>query len=159
MNFIISLEDAEKILAAEITEICDLPKTSVLNGLSLYGAELDYYRDQFVESIDPEEGFIVFESVNDTNSENNMIENDYETDDSYCYFAYQLKIAIYGDQSDKLSKLLKAKILLLDRKAVLALKGIQITKISNISSLNEFRNSSMWQRRDMTIDFVLRQKI
>lgn len=157
MNFIDSLESAEKILADEICTITGLPAENVLNGLSLYGAELDFYRNQMVESISHSDGFIVFESVTDPGSNDEVIENDYETDDSYAYFPYQLKVAIYGDNADSIAKLLKSKLLLLDRKALLALQGIQITRISNISSMNEFVNSSMWQRRDFDISFVLRQ--
>ena len=161
-----SLDDAIVILRSEILSITGFESQFVINALSDYGADLAKVLHDAQESINAQESIkqsslnptspiddtlILFEPMNDMDSNNNMLLQE----DAYA--AYKLHITIYGDHAEELSIRLKSMLLQIDEKVKLNMSGVQIAKISNIESMNEFKNEVMWQRRDFDIHFAFRR--
>ena len=155
-----SLDDAVILLRAEIVKLTKLNEAFVINVLSAYGADLSKLLDTAQQSIkhpdsDPEEktsdDMVLFEVISDDESNNNMM---YQGD---IYAAYKMHLIIYGDESEEIAVNLKSNLLMIDEKVKLHFSGVQITSISNITSVNEFKNEVMWQRRDMDISFAFRR--
>ena len=155
-----SLDDAIIILRAEILMLTALQGQFVINALSAYGADLAKILQDAQESIQQtslnpvateNDTLILFEVRNNQDSNDNMLQND----DAYA--AYVMHLTIYGEHSEELSAKLKASLLQIDEKAKLNYAGVQISKISNVESINEFKNEVMWQRRDMDIFFAFRR--
>ena len=155
-----SLDDAIVILRSEIMSITDFEGQFVINALSAYGADLAKILQDAQESIQQtslnptastNDTMILFEAFNNDDSNNNMLLKD------NAYSAYRLHLTIYGESAEETSIMLKAMLLQIDEKVKLNTKGIQISKISNIEPMNEFKNEVMWQRRDMDIYFAIRR--
>lgn len=155
-----SLDDAIIILRNAIIDITKLDGQFVINALSIYGADLAKIKAEAQESIkhsgsDPEntdvDTMIIFEVTRNEDSQNNMIQAD------VVYAAYKMHLILYGDNAEETSITLKKELLKFDEKAVLNFKGVQISSISNITAVNEFKNETLWQRRDMDIFFAFRR--
>ena len=155
-----SLDDAVLILRNAMIEKLNVDGQQVLNALSVYGADLAKIVQDVQDSIkhegsDPEntqsDVLILFEVSNDEDSKNNMIQGE------VVYEACKMHLTIYGDDSEEVSVKLKTALLEADEKVALNLQGVQIASISNISAVNEFKNETLWQRRDMDIYFAFRR--
>lgn len=155
-----TLDVALIILRAKIIALTGLEQDFVLDALSAYGTDLAKVLSEAQESIkqkalNPTETvndtLILLEARNDIDSSDNMFEK------QNAYGAYILHVTIYGESAEEISMKLKAKILLIDEKVDLNMKGVQIRSISNIESVNEYKNEVMWQRRDMDIHFAFRR--
>lgn len=155
-----SLDDAIVILRSKILELTGLDGQFVISALSAYGADLAKVLSDAQDSIaqtslnptsSVNDSLIVFEPISDTDSNNNMLLHD----DAYA--AYRLHLIFYGDSAEELSIKLKSKMLQIDEKVNLNSQGVQISRISNVESMNEFKNEVMWQRRDMDIYFAFRR--
>lgn len=156
-----SLDDAIIILRNKIIDITKLDGQFVLNALSIYGTDmskvlLDAQDGIKQDGINPTETIndtlILFEPRNEPDSLNNMMQKE------DAYSAYILHVIMYGEHAEELSMMLKANLLQIDVKAKLNYDGIQISRISDIEAMNEFKNETMWQRRDMDVHFAFRRE-
>ena len=154
------LDDAIIILRDAIIEYTCIDGEFVINALSAYGPDLSKLLNDVQVSIhtkgsNPEEKrrdcLIIFEIRNNADSSNNMYQQE------ELYSGYAMHIIIYGECAEEMSKRLKQQLLLLDNKYQLRRNGVHISSISNIESLNEFKNEVMWQRRDFDIYFAFRR--
>lgn len=156
-----SLDDAIVILRNAILRLTGLGSQFVVNALSAYGTDLAKMLFDMQESIrqpdsnpamSENDSLLLFEAISDNDSNDNMMQQ------SDAYNAYRLHVIIYGEGSEEIAVKLKARLLLIDEKVNLNTQGVQIRSISNIESMNEFKNEVMWQRRDMDIHFAFRRE-
>lgn len=157
-----ALDDATKILRSEIIAISGVSDELVLNALTSYGADLNRILDEVAQGLehshsnpeDPRDDLLIlFENRSDDSSSDNVFHA------GVTYQAYKMHIIIYGDGAEEMAVRIKNGLLLLDEKAKLDHEGVHIASVSNIESMNEFKNETMWQRRDFDISFAFRRDL
>lgn len=160
-----TLDDAVIILRSEMLRLTGLQNDFIINALSAYGADLAKIlqdaQDSIQESIQ-QTSLNPTATINDTlvliEASSNVDSNDNMMLKSNAYSAYSLHVIVYGESAEEVATSLKAKLLQIDEKVKLDMLGVHISSISNIESMNEFKNEVMWQRRDMDIHFAFRRE-
>ena len=73
------------------------------------------------------------------------------------YAAYKMHIIAYGNDAEEFIQTMSVKLLDIDNKVMLNIKGVHISSISDVTSVNEYKNETLWQRRDIDINFAFRR--
>ena len=159
-----SLDAAIIILRTNIIAITSIPDALFLNALSVQGTDLAKVKEEAEESVqdglkqkgaDPvtqvSDLLVLFDVGSNNGSRNNMIER------SVNYAAYKMHIIAYGNDAEEFMQNMSVKLLDIDNKVKLNLAGVQVSSISDVTSINEYKNETLWQRRDIDIDFAFRR--
>lgn len=148
------LQEIDKILRNVIIQQSELQADRVLNALSIRGTDLEkqIQTDEYI-SIDLNNSMILFE-VYSRNSENNMtMEEDDENNSLTSYCSFMIKLIIYGNTSKMLAQKLKARFESQYIRNKLYDSGIHVDNVSEIETISEFINSTIWLRNDLSILF------
>lgn len=140
-------------LRKEIIKQSGISDDRVLNALSVRGTDLTKILDDSILSYDISDCFIIFELVED-NSKTSYTTPNENSMDSIANFNMLLKI--YGNSSYIVSQMLKSRLKNPNVITELRNKGIYLTSIDNIVSVNEFINNTYWIRHDMTLNITVR---
>lgn len=164
-----------------------LDGSRVLNALSLYGTELDKLLSDSTtqyDAIDNTNTTLLFElqarsSTSDMSMEENetsvaslvcsdnvecdsltVSDNGPVLDTSIAYYkSYKLNIIIYGNASSTLAGKLVARLRTETVRNKLYCDGIYLESVSDQTTINEYKNESMWLRNDITVNISVKQDI
>lgn len=154
-----STEDLEEILRSVLIIQSELNEEQVLNSLSIHGEDLDkLFEEQVYVSIDRTDALLLFELVG-RNSTSDVSDEEDDTNDILTYRSFSLRCIIYGNASQdiatKIVSRLRTKFVIEQVQSL----GIYLETISDITSVNEYKNETMWQRADFMIDISCQFKI
>ena len=154
MKAITNLQELEKILRNELITQTELSSEYVLNALSVRGTDLEKrLSDENLISIDISNSFVLFYLQSNENANHNFTEENIITGELYSFTSYTLYIIIYGNDSKTVAQKIKSRFESQCVRTTLHDKGIHLEHVSNMSTKNEFKNSTMWIRHDIDIDF------
>lgn len=153
-----NLQNLEKLFRKYLIKQSDLNSSQVINSLSIRGPELiKIINAEFVSPINLLECVLLFEiSYNDTNNNVSMVEEDGTIT---LYNSYKINLISYGLYSKTLMSILKARFESSIVRYDLHTEGIYLENVSNIESINEFVNETLWERSDLSIEFSCRLSI
>lgn len=153
-----NFKELNKILRNLLIQQTGLPSENVLNGLSIYGAALEKrLQDQKYNSFEPSDSVIVFElALRNSSSDVNMTnDNDYITS----YSSYSLNLVIYGNAASQVANLVWTRFQTESIRLVLQSYDIYLEDVSKPSSVNEFVNTTMWHRADLSINITCKTQV
>jgi len=147
-----------KIREAIITQ-SELNGNSVINAVSVRGPALSkLISDNESTSLNLNDGFIIFELLENKDSENNIIlQNPNDSSDNVS--EYKLLLKIYGNHCHELSQKLVSRFKMESVIMDLYEKGIWAKNISFPETINEFLNNTVWPRCDLEITIIVRYNI
>ena len=151
ISVIENLMDLDKYIREELILQSGLEGNRVLNAISVRGQDLEKLVDEKIYmSYNLRDCVIIFEVVLDSNSSDNvsMTEEDESITD---YSAFDVKVILYGNKGNILCHKIKSRFLTEEVRQNLWNKGIQVIEISNIETVNEFINNTIWPRCDFDI--------
>lgn len=143
----------------ELINQSELDGNFVINAVSVRGPALKKLisEDQST-SLNLHDGFIIFELLEDKNSETNIIlHNDDNSSDNITQ--YKLLLKIYGNTCHEISQKLTARFKMQDIIMELYSKGIWVKNISFPETINEFINDTVWPRCDIEMTIIVRYNI
>lgn len=153
-----NLHDIEKIIANVLVKQSQLDNDRIINGLSVRGPELSkYIQTKVLKSYELTDSVIIFELVMDYNQDTNFTE--YSNNSIRNTMAFHIELTVYGNESINLANILKARLESQKVRAILLEEGIYLSNISNIASLNEYINETMWLRSNMTLNLIAEMNI
>lgn len=157
ISYINSTKDIIIALRNEIITQAEIPSNYVLNALSFYGTEMHRSQNGIVfDSFSQEDTFIIFElNKRDTSDTVNYSSGD----DIINYASYVMRLNIYGEDCDLLSRKLRSRLLSEEVRNNLYEKGVYIQNIPYPESINEYINEVMWEREDLEIEIAVRFNI
>lgn len=159
INAISNIHELDRLLRNMIIAQSGLDGSRVLNSISIRGQDLEKMIDDKVySSYDLNDSVILFE-VRARNEENESLSMTDEDDSLIVYAPYEIHFVIYGNMSGMLAQVLKARIETEKNRDDMRNEGIQIEKVSNIETLNEFKNETVWIRNDFSIEFACMYKV
>lgn len=150
MTYVQSINDIEVYLRKMIAHQAEIELDKVLNGLSFNGQDLTKDNGSITESIDRSDTLIIFELQADTN--NNVVSFIEDNNKISNICSYKLHLVIYGNESQTVAQKLKSRFETEKVYTDMQNVGISITDISNIQSINEVINDTIWQRSDLDIN-------
>lgn len=153
-----NIQDLEKIFRKCLIEQSELNASQIINSLTVRGPELiKIINNEFVSPINNHECVLLFEiSSNSSNNTVSMVEEDGTIT---LYNSCKIKLISYGLYSKILMRILKARFETSQLRYDLHEQGIYIENISNIESINEFINETLWERTDLDIEFAFKMTI
>lgn len=148
-----SPKELEKLLRNMLITQSQLIPNRVLNGNSIRGQDLEKMIDSNIYiSYNLSDCVIIFELFTRTSEENiSMIKSN---NSLLLYSSYNMHLIIYGNKSEQLAQILKARLESEKNRFDMYNLGIQIEEISNITTINDFKNETIWIRSDFDIDFA-----
>lgn len=151
-----NLMDLDKHIRNELIEQSGLLAKRVLNAISVRGQDLSkLIDDNIYMSYNLSDCVIIFEVLIDSDSSDNvsLTEKDESITD---YSAFNVKVIVYGNKSNILCHKIKSRFLSEEVRQSLWDNGIHLIEISNIESINEFINNTIWTRCDFDIKIACR---
>ncbi len=154
-------DELNKYVRTYIIDYLKLVPNRVLNGVSVRGPDLQKIIDQCtLGSFNLEDSFIVFDLEKDNTGDYFVMQEDETTMSVISDF--KINYRIYGMMSHMFGLQLQA--MFKDENVLYSLyeKGVRIKDVSDMSTINEFINNTMWPRADlsatMQIRFIVRRK-
>lgn len=155
---ITNLHEIEKVIAAILVQQSELENDRIINGLSIRGPELSkYIQDKILHSYNINDSVIIFELIMDYDNTLNITE--YDEKNIRSNIAAKIELTIYGNESINLANILKARLESEKVRNILLENEIYLSTISNISSLNEYENDTMWLRTNMTLNVIVELQV
>ena len=152
-------KEIEKIIGDLLVKESELPKEHVLNSLSLRGPELDKLIDEKVYlSYNLNDCVLLFEVSADSNLLDLSLP-DKETDEIIKDIGLNVKTIIYGNCSLELANIIKARLESAEVREEFLSRSLYLYEVSNLSSLNEFKNNTVWPRTDFDISLNFETRI
>lgn len=151
------VRELDKIWRQTILKQSELKSDRVLNSMSVRGVDLVKQYESVTTSIDVKDCFIVF-NVKAKESDND-ISMEEDSSDLTIYKAYTFSMTIYGEKSEFLGSMLKARIESDKCRTDLFEQGVYFERISSFTTETEFYNETAWRRTDIVIDFSIRLDI
>ena len=147
-------KEIEKIIRQQLIAQSELSPDRVLNGLNEFGEDLDKeIKDDVFDAIDIENNTLLFElQFRHSSSDISFTENN----DTSKYASFEVHCVIYGDDSNDIAIKTCARFETENIRLELIDKGVYIEDISEISSINEFKNGVLWKRVDFFINISCR---
>ena len=138
----------------------ELSDQFVINAVSVRGPALNkLISNNESTSLNLNDGFIIFELLRDTESNDNTVLEDDDLDSSDVINRFRLLLKIYGNNSDSIAQKLLARFKMKSVLMNLYDQGIWVRNISFPETINEFINNTVWPRCDMEMNIVIRCKI
>lgn len=143
--------EIDKYIAKMLVEQSQLDTNRIINGLSIRGVELAKFIEDSIElSYNIKDSVIIFERFSEDNeninfSEELSISNIRQT------MYHKIHIIIYGMKSAMLANILRARCISENVEDSLSTVGIYLSSVSQVSSMNEFINNTVWPRADFDI--------
>lgn len=153
-----NINNVSKIIREMLIRESGLNEQYVRNALSMYGSYMsDSYSESIWKSLTPNQSLIFFE-ISDRDNDSDMSE---KRSDGYFHIfsSYQVHIIIYGDNAENLSNTLLSRIRGEVCRDWCLSNDIYLEKISNATSVNEYKNGVLWERNDFDIDIGTEIKI
>ncbi len=137
----------------------ELDEKMVINAVSARGPALrKLISDNESTSLNLHDGFIIFELLENKDSENNIIlQNDNNSSDNIS--EYKLLLKIYGNNCHEISQKLTSRFKMEDIIMELYSKGVWVRNISFPETINEFVNDTVWPRCDLELTIIVRYNI
>lgn len=152
-------KEIEKIIGDILVKESGLPKERVLNSLSLRGPELDKLIDEKVYlSYNLNDCVLLFEVSADSTLLDLSLP-DKETDEIIKDIGLNVKTIIYGNCSLELANIIKARLESAEAREGFLSRSLYLYEVSNLSSLNEFKNNTVWPRTDFDISLNFETRI
>lgn len=152
-----SVNELNKLLRKHLIKQSEIDANNVLNGLSIYGAELEKrIEEQIFASYDVNNVVIVFE-LKTLDSSNNMSENDDE--DIMLDSSYNMHVIIYGNNSNDVANATVARFRTPKVREEIHNDDIHLVKVTSPQSVNEYVNNTLWLRTDFDIEVSVEMKI
>ena len=157
MTCVSSVKELNKFVRKHLIAQSDLPSAKVLNALSIYGDDLDKMISEHVyESIDQSDSLLLFE----LNARDSSSDVSFDEGDSIIYYkSYKLSCIIYGNSCSDVANKLIARFRTEPVRDDLQNDGIKLESVSHETTLNEYKNNSMWTRSDFDINLDCKFKI
>lgn len=157
MTHVSSVKELNKIVRKHLIAQSELPSTKVLSALSIYGDDLDKMIDEHVyEAIDQTDAMLLFE----LNARDSSTDVSFDEGNSIIYYkSYKLSCIIYGNSCSDIANKLIARFRTEPVRDALQNYGIKLETVSNETTLNEYKNNSMWIRSDFDINIDCKFKI
>lgn len=153
-----NVDNINKIIRTCIIQNSNVSAEFVRNALSGSGPRLDKHKSgDIFETIEHDDILIIFE-LQARNNNNDMSETD-ENDIIRHYQSFTINIIIYGDSSHSSATILVSRMRTEFVRNTLYEQGVHIENVSNTTSVNEFKNDTMWMRTDFSIDITCRFEI
>lgn len=147
-------KEIEKIIRQQLIAQSELSSDRVLNGLNDFGEDLDKeVENDIFDAIDAENNTMLFElQLRRSSSDISFTEND----DTSKYVSFAVHCVIYGDDSNDIGIKTCARFETENIRLELIDKGVYIEDISEMTSINEFKNGVLWKRVDFFINISCR---
>ena len=131
----------------------------VINAVSVRGPALSkLLSDDEITSLNLHDGFIIFELLENKDSDNNTIlQNDDESADNIS--EYRLLLKIYGNSCHEISQRLVSRFKMESVVLDLYSQGVWIKNISFPETINEILNNTVWPRCDIEMTIIARYNI
>lgn len=150
------INDIDKIIRNLLIKQSGLDKTHILNAQSIRGPELVKYIEETKEkSPELSDLFIIFDN-NFTNENLNFTEK--ENDKLRILGSFEIYVIIYGDNSNKLGSILKARLESSKCNYDLLRQGIHLTGVSRVNESTDFIKETIWPKVDFHIYFEFESK-
>lgn len=151
----INTNDLERNIRDLLIEQSGIDARFVRNSLSLYGSALDQSDyNNIWSSIQQEQSLVLFE-ISSRDSTNNMSESN-DDNTILLYNSFQVHVIIYGLKARDLSGELIARLKTAYCRSWLSTRDIFLEEVSYPTSVNDFKNGSIWPRTDFDIDITCR---
>ena len=153
-----NVNDIEALIRATLIQQSGIGQQYVRNALSMYGSYMaDSYDGIDWTAITPNQSLIFFELSN-RDSDGDMSET--EPDGSLkIYTSYQVHVIIYGDNSKNLANILIARLRTAYVRDDFMEHEVCLQEVSGSTSLNDYKNGTLWQRNDFDINIACEIKI
>lgn len=152
-----NVNEVNKIIRNELIKQSGLKGQFVRNITSTYGQDLDMLLSHSnYSSLERDNVCILFEIEED---DIDQISEEESTNHSSIYCYNVVKLVIYGNSSDYVAKQLKARFETDKVRDDLINQGVYLSNISNIRSINEFKNNVMWLRTDLDLHIAFKLDI
>lgn len=153
-----NVNNIPKIIRELLIQQSGLGEKYVRNALSMYGSYMDHsFNETIWTSITPDQSLIFFE-ISDRDNDSDMSEK--QSDGYFHIFSsYQVHVIIYGDNAENLCNTLLARIRGEVCRDWLLSQDVYLEKISNATSVNDYKNGVLWERNDFDLDISAEIKI
>lgn len=147
--------DLDAVIRQFLIRQSQLEPRFVRNSKSVFGSDLDKSDDNVVfKSIDQDDVTILF-SVYDRQSDSDMTETN--SDGSIAvYKSFVIHVIVYGNKSGMMANKLVARFRTLKVRSDLQENAIHLETISDITELQDFKASTIWERNDFDINISCR---
>lgn len=151
MTQITSYNELNKIIRNQLLAQSQLDSTRVLNALSIHGDYLDkLISQQEYTSITVDDSILLFELTSRDNSSDISMT---DANDNIIYdTSWAIKVTMYGTQTSNLARVIAARFRSELVRNTLQEQGIYVESVSNVTTLNEYKNETMWLRNDFEIN-------
>lgn len=144
-----------RIMRDTIIAQTELSPEMVLNGLSLYGTDLDkLFEGVTYESIEHDDVLCVFELAGQPMNGNNVGTRNRKTNEIIYYRAFSFRITLYGNNSSEIATRLVSRLRSREVRSALYDSGVYLDSVDNPDVLNEYKNNSMWLRSDINVNIA-----
>lgn len=148
-----NVQELDKIIGNMLVKQSELDRKRVINGHSIRGVDLSKFVTENVKmSYNMNDSVIIFTIEPLNNDDINFTEEENEEIRESIYM--EVKIIIYGSQSEFLAKKLKARFESEKVRYDLLNEDVYLTQINNVVSVNEFVNNSIWHRADFSFNIT-----
>lgn len=150
MKSISGIKEINKIIRNALIKQSGLSSNNVLNALSLHGEDLDKkLSKQYYGSYETNESVLLFELNSRQSTSNTSFTDD---DDKIVYYrSFTVSVTLYGDDSSDIASNIVARLRTADSKLALYSDGIYLEAVSEPTTLNEYKNETMWIRNDIEL--------
>ena len=152
-----NVNDTIKCIRKAIIDYLEISGNRVLNGLSVRGADLQKIIDECnLGSFDLNDSFMVFEIVKD--EEDYFVMKETETKTSNIG-SFRIDFRVYGNACYTIG--MKMQAMFKDEDVLYGFyeNGIRAKGTTNLTSINEFINNTLWPRCDLSFKYQIRFEI